>query len=244
MINSKLLTGLALANLLVAGSANSAIDNSKLINTSTVAVVLTSTGFSVSASPQVSQSTLLADAGEERSAAALASPGMLNQSQQDKLKQLGVPVVIPTYLPKGFQIADLIANLCTAEMPQTGECREGSSYSIIYRNNNNTCLAVNAIGGGIGGGADEFQYETKTDLLGTVTIAFGRPDGGPNLPNPNQLQHPQTNLSSLPALIQSKAKSLYYSVAVVESDSAYGCRQNQSVSPQELEKIVRSLRLN
>jgi hypothetical protein len=239
VINFKSLSGLALASLLVAGNASSAIGDSTLSNTSTVAAA--SKGFSVSASPQVSQSKLPA---ADRSSPASASPGMLNQSQQDKLKQLGVPVVIPTYLPKGFQIADLIANLCTAEMPQTVECREGSSYSVIYRNANNTCLTVNAIGGGVGGGADEFQYETKTDLLGTVTIAFGRRDGGPNLPNPDQLQHPQANLSSLPALIQSKAKSLYYSVAVVESNSAYGCRQNQSVSPQELEKIVRSLRLN
>ncbi|MGL5061569.1 MAG: hypothetical protein ACRC62_16495 [Microcoleus sp.] len=238
-MNFQAMTGLALANLLLASSYNAPTSTTK-IDRFTVTKGLSIDNTSNNIDSESFQSRLLIETAQVLPNSSQGTV-MLNRSQLDKLKRLGIPTIVPNYLPQGFRVVDLKTTLCAPNTPQRGECREGSHYSIVYRNERNTCLFVNAIGGGIGGGANEFQYEINTQLLGKVTIVFGKYSGGPNAPASEQLQRPQANLGSFPERLRSTAKSPYYNVEVVEKDNTYGCRQNQSVSPRELEKILQSL---
>ncbi|MBD1865302.1 MULTISPECIES: hypothetical protein [Trichocoleus] len=69
-------------------------------------------------------------------------------------------------MPQGFQLAEAIANSCTARAPQTSLCREGPNYTLVYRNAQNTCFLMRAVAGGVGGGVSEFELQTRTTLLG------------------------------------------------------------------------------
>jgi hypothetical protein len=179
--------------------------------------------------------------------AALAAP-TLSPAQRSQLSRLGIPIVLPTYLPAGFRVVNLEATACPPTAPRTGLCREGASYQVVYRGDRTSCVAVRAIGGGVGGGSEQFQYDIPTRLFGSVTLGFGQPYGGPNSPQPQQLQQPQANLASFPAQLRSRGKSPYYSVAVIESEPessrVYTCGKNTSFSPRELEKVVRSLQVS
>jgi hypothetical protein len=74
----------------------------------------------------------------------------LSETQKTSLSELSIPVVIPAYVPQGFQLAEAIANSCTAGSPRTSLCREGPNYTLVYRNAQNTCFLVRAVGGGVG----------------------------------------------------------------------------------------------
>ncbi|WP_367291485.1 hypothetical protein [Laspinema palackyanum] len=82
----------------------------------------------------------------------------LSPEYQAALAALNIPVAVPTYIPEGFTLSQIKINLCPSDIPQRGECREGTSYQIIYRNPENTCLIIEAIGGGLGGPDSEFHY--------------------------------------------------------------------------------------
>lgn len=168
-------------------------------------------------------------------------------AQKASLRALGIPIVIPNYVPNTFQVAKVDTTLCKAGTPQRGACREGSSYAIVYRDPQNTCLVVHAIGGGVGGGAAEFEWRTQTRLLGEVLILFGNVSGENQPPPLAKLRQPQPNLSSFPAQLQTSARrSPYYSVAAGDSEyyrQTYGCGKNASITPLELERVVQSLYL-
>ena len=177
---------------------------------------------------------------------ALASAG-LSETQTTSLSKLGIPALIPAYVPQGFQLAEAIANSCTAGSPRTSLCREGPHYTLVYRNAQNTCFLVRAVGGGVGGGASEFEFQTRTTLLGEVSILFGEPSGENQQPTAEQLQVLQPNLSSFPTALQSppsSSRSPYYWVSAGDDtydQETYACQQNASLTPLELEKIVQSL---
>ena len=78
-----------------------------------------------------------------------ASAG-LSEAQKTSLNELSIPVVIPAYVPQGFQLSEAIVNSCTAGSPRTSLCREGPHYTLVYRNAQNTCFLVRAVGGGVG----------------------------------------------------------------------------------------------
>ncbi|MEP0873952.1 hypothetical protein NDA01_30055 [Trichocoleus desertorum AS-A10] len=175
-----------------------------------------------------------------------ASAG-LSEAQKTSLSELSIPVVIPAYVPGGFQLSEAIANSCTAGSPQTSLCREGPNYTLVYRNAQNTCFLVRAVGGGVGGGAREFEFQTRTTLLGDVSILFGEPSGENQHPTAEQLQVLQPNLSSFPTALQSPPSSSrfpYYWVSAGDDtydQETYACQQNANLTPLELEKIVQSL---
>ncbi len=187
---------------------------------------------------------------------ALASPnglpGGLNEAQRNSLKALGIQVAVPTYVPPGFKVSQVIAEQCPANKPRRGLCREGPYYSIIYRDATNTCLLINAVSGGVGGGDDEFQFSTQTKLLGEITIGFNPMRGSGKIPtrqqlgktpNPEQLKVPQPELSSFPAMAVT-GRSPYYNAVSSGAQyyrETYGCGKNSRISPLELEKVLRSL---
>jgi hypothetical protein len=173
------------------------------------------------------------------------TPGGLSETQKASLKKLGIPIAIPTAIPDTFKVSQVIAKSCAPGTPQKGSCREGSSYTILYRNPQNTCLVVNAVGGGVGGGASEFEFSTRTTLLGKVIILFGKTSGSNQTPTAAQLQKLQPNLSSFPAPAKSATGggSPLYNVVVGDSDyyqNTYKCGKNTSITPLSLEKIVQS----
>ena len=61
---------------------------------------------------------------------------LLDASQKEKLRELSVPIVVPTYLPKGFRLIELESG--------KEELRSGSYayYSILYKGENDTCLDI------------------------------------------------------------------------------------------------------
>ncbi|MCT7983774.1 hypothetical protein NG796_10740 [Laspinema sp. A4] len=162
----------------------------------------------------------------------------LSPEYQAALAALNIPVAVPTYIPDGFSLSQIKINLCPSDIPQRGECREGTSYQIIYRNPDNTCLMIEAIGGGLGGPDSEFHYTTQTALLGEVEIRFGQIPGDRNTPRPQQLTTPQPGLYNFPATGRSD-QSPYYAVRVEEN--RYLCGPNTNISPMEFEQILQSL---
>lgn len=172
-----------------------------------------------------------------------ATPGLKSQSialssdQQALLAALNIPVAVPTYLPNGFSLSDIKVNYC-APNSGGGECRNGSSYGIIYRNSDRNCILVEAIGGGLGGPDSEFHYPTQTDLLGEVDIRFGDMSRESRTPTREQLTVPQPNLFNFPEAGIS-TNSPFYAVRVEEN--RYSCGQNTSISPLEFERVLQSL---
>lgn len=166
-------------------------------------------------------------------------------TQKASLRALEIPIVIPNYVPNRFQVAQVKANLCKSAAPQRGNCREGSNYTIVYRNPQNSCLIVSAIGGGVGGGAGEYEFRTQTNLLGEVSILFGKTSGENRTPSPDKLRQLQPNLFSFPAMLKVRAtRSPYYSVTVGDDayyQQTYRCGKNTNITPLEFEKIVQSL---
>ncbi len=65
-----------------------------------------------------------------------ASGDLLDLSQKAKLKELAVPIVVPTYLPVGFRLVKMDSG--------REELRTGSYayYSILYQGENGTCLDI------------------------------------------------------------------------------------------------------
>ncbi len=162
-------------------------------------------------------------------------------------RELGIPIAIPTYVPDGFNLDQIITKLYPASDRQTRArgFRERSQYSIVYRNAQNTCLIIRAIGGGVGGGAADFEFPTSTALFGEVVILFGRNITlGNKAPTPEQLRIPQPNLSSYPATLVS-GLSLYYTVSASNDNEyyrgTYSCGKNTSITPLELEKVLQSM---
>ncbi|WP_254564688.1 hypothetical protein [Oscillatoria sp. HE19RPO] len=162
----------------------------------------------------------------------------LSPEEQAALAALNIPVAVPTYIPEGFTLSQIKINLCPSNSPQRGECREGTSYEIIYRNPENTCLMIEAIGGGLGGPDSEFHYTTQTALLGEVDIRFGEIPGDRNFPSSEQLSTPQPGLYNFPANLPS-TRSPFYAVRVEEN--RYSCGQNTRISPREFDRVLQSL---
>src|SRR5919199_316371 len=87
-----------------------------------------------------------------------APSGGLSEAQKASFasfRELGIPIAIPSYVPDGFNLSQIITKLSPASDRQARArgFGERSQYSIVYRNAQNTCLLITAIGGGVGGGA-------------------------------------------------------------------------------------------
>ncbi|MFM7886492.1 MAG: hypothetical protein ACKPCM_07350, partial [Pseudanabaena sp.] len=96
----------------------------------------------------------------------------LNNQQKLLLKSLGIAIALPSYVPKGFRVADVQVTPCPANAPQNakGVCRSGPSYTIVYHNWQNNCFEVNAIGGGIGGPDGKYSRKVNSAILGEVDL--------------------------------------------------------------------------
>lgn len=174
-------------------------------------------------------------------------PSQLTLHQQAKLKSLGIKIAVPSYVPAGFSVAKVEVEPCPADFPRskTGTCRFGPAYGIIYRNNQNTCFAIEETGGGIGGPAYDYGFPVTTTLFGETFIQFGQNSDQPKLPSPQQLVVPQQNL-----FMDWGGTGPFYRLIGADfiRTTYYGERVNQPVSqcrrditPETAAKIVRSL---
>ncbi len=170
---------------------------------------------------------------------AQSGPSLLSTSQKASLKSLGIKIAIPRYVPQGFRVVTIKTEPCSAGTPvdANGVCRFRPSYAVLYRNAQNHCFAVNAIGGGIGGPSGRYTREVNTKLLGKVDVNVGTGSGEPmtaaiaNTPN--------ENVWTFPA-----GKSPFYSVGTTidnRTRSTTTCSKEAFMTPNELIKIVQSL---
>lgn len=73
----------------------------------------------------------------------LAESFGLNNTQIQSLQNLGISVALPTYIPPGFSVSQLIT--------QGSQNSGRSSYEILYRNFDNHCFYISGSMGGVGG---------------------------------------------------------------------------------------------
>lgn len=112
----------------------------------------------------------------------LLANAQLSQRQTNQLKSLGVKIVIPSYVPAGFQVASVQVKPCAS-----GVRRFCPNYVIIYRNPNKSCFAIESTGGGIGDMPSnnlEQSYPVNNPILGKSAVLKYRKDdrlSGPTL---------------------------------------------------------------
>lgn len=179
--------------------------------------------------------------------AASRTPTLTNQ-QKATLKALGIKIALPAYVPAGFRVDKVQVEACPSGVPRsaTGTCRFGPAYGIVYRSANNTCFAIEATGGGIGGPAYDYAFPVDTQLFGQVSLQFGQnTDKQPQPATEQQLASPQKNL-----FMDWGGDGPFYRLIGADfiRNTYYGERPGKSVThcrntltPQEAAKIVRSL---
>ncbi|WNZ45787.1 hypothetical protein Q2T42_28765 [Leptolyngbya boryana CZ1] len=123
--------------------------------------------------------------------------GGLSPSQQASLKSLGIEIAVPSAIPAGYTVIKVDTEPCpeNASRSEKGTCRFGPQYGIVYRNaEQNSCFAIEATGGGVGGVPREYAAKVKTELLGETSLLFGQENGEFKTPSAEQLDSPQPNL--------------------------------------------------
>jgi hypothetical protein len=169
----------------------------------------------------------------------------LTKAQRQKLTATGVPIVLPTALPDGFTLTDVTTNGCQLSSTKPG-CRFGPQSTVVYRNAENTCLLVNMINDGVGGGAADLEFRTSTQLLGEAIILIGQTAGNNAPPTEDDLQTYHTHISSFPSKIPSLDSSPYYSLAIGHPEgytAQFNCDINGSITPAMFEQILQSLEI-
>lgn len=181
------------------------------------------------------------------STAAEDPSSQLSEAQKAFLKGLGISIVVPLYVPQGFKIFQITTTTKRFSTTETKRSSFVSTYDIVYINAQATCLLVSGADariGGFGGADREWGFRTRTPLLGEVEIEFGTVPGAAKTPSPEQLKTPQSDLGIWPV---ERVPGLDISLGIATSDdylhSTYsGCSEkNTSITPLELEKVVKSI---
>ncbi len=182
---------------------------------------------------------------ELTSGIALASlPGNLTTDQAQDLRSLGIKIAVPGDIPAGFNVVKVTTVPCLphAHRDKKGVCTDSSpEYTILYRNSQRTCFAIQEHGGGVGGADAEYIFPVKTKLFGEVSLEFGSIPGGGQRPTPEQLKMVQSDIGNFPADEPSSEPPYgpYYQVSTVENTS--DCGKNESLTPLDIQAILQSL---
>ncbi|QFZ91766.2 hypothetical protein [Synechococcus elongatus] len=161
----------------------------------------------------------------------------LTPSQQQQLKSLGIPVIVPGKVPAGFQVKKISVDPCPPNAPREGQgvCRFGPDYEILYHNSKGNCFTMVAVGGGVGGVDQAYGYEVDVPLFrDRVMLWFGdlNTNSRYRVPTAQQRQQPQASLRS-----DWVGKGPFYGVSYVQKDPQ--CRRG--ITPSQAEQILRSL---
>lgn len=190
-------------------------------------------------------SALSVDAQTNQSQARTASGhSLLSTSQKESLKSLGIKIAIPRYVPQGFRVVTIKTEPCRASerADANGVCRFRPSYAVLYRNAQNHCFVVDAIGGGIGGPDGRYTRAVNTKILGMVDVNIDTSNGAMSEPITTAIANtPQKRLWTFPA-----GKAPFYAVGTLEGkanriSSTITCSTEAHMTPNEFTKIVQSL---
>lgn len=200
----------------------------------------------VASTASVIPSSLLASAQSNQPQTNKSTNGhsLIDPALKKFLKSTGIKIAIPQYVPKGFRVATIKTEPCPDNVPvdAKGVCRFRPSYAVLYRNAQNHCFAVSAIGGGIGGPDGRYNRRVSTKILGMVDINVGTATDAPSEPMTEAIANtPQKHLWVFPA-----GNSPYYQVATISGknnwiSSSFPCTTKAYMTPKEFTKIVQSL---
>lgn len=88
-------------------------------------------------------------------------------TQRQKLKAVGIPVVMPTYVPSGFRLTNFKIDITTSrDNPQGIQ----SSYDATYKGPNNCEIGVSGANGGWGAPGPVREWTVNTQLFGKVIL--------------------------------------------------------------------------
>ena len=146
----------------------------------------------------------------------------LTATQIQQLNSLRVKIAVPTYTPPGFQVTSILIQPCP---DRATRCRFGPQYTITYQGPNNSCFAIEAVGGGIGGVDLASKLPVNSPVFGKSFLNYGT---GPGNSSPTMfsdwLQGPE----------------LFYRFAGEgATDKLANCR---NINPQEAVTVTESLR--
>ncbi|MFB2920237.1 MULTISPECIES: hypothetical protein [Aerosakkonema] len=200
-------------------------------------LMLSLTVFSIVPLPILAQSEVYLTQRSQNQAQ-LPANARLTQAQIRQLRSLGIRIVVPSYVPRGFRIASVRAELQPSCPPRfRSQCTQ---YAIIYRNSANYCFAIESVGDGIGDAVERENHITvDTRILGRTTLYYGR------YQDPEMRQtFPESDLymewvGSGPFYRFTGAglvRQTYYGERL--SQPVAQCRHN--ISPQEAAKVIRS----
>lgn len=141
-----------------------------LINISLLSLGCHSDSIVINSPTASSKSTLQPLVNDANPIVAIAqvSDSLLSADQLIQLKQLGIEVVLPTYLPEGFKVTYFEAH--RQKNPQ--DITDSAYYRISYANANNICIEV-----GNGYQAVWITNPSKNQLetaLGDIEITYGK----------------------------------------------------------------------
>lgn len=123
--------------------------------------------------PTEQQPTAILSGSTVSRKAQLSSEAQLSQAQVRLLESLGLRIVIPSYVPPGFKLEKVEAEL------DHSSTVGGISYRIIYRkyetgSGKDFCFAIEATNGGIGDlPSGERSFPVNSSVLGKSTLEYG-----------------------------------------------------------------------
>jgi hypothetical protein len=170
----------------------------------------------------------------------------MTNTQLAALRASKMAVVLPGYVPSGFQVASVVVQPCRRE-----DCRGlgEPGYLVVYRSPYKSCFAIRGTSGGIGDIDYEYEVPVETKLFGKTRLSFGSNINLPRkAPTSVQLQAPHAILLTdwFPLPGRGPFYSLISGNGYTYDDSGNppfkptpGCVT--SITPQEAIQIVQSL---
>lgn len=148
-------------------------------------------------------------------------------AQIRQLKAVGIPVVMPTEVPRGFKLTDFKVNITTS--PSNPEGIQ-SNYDATYKGSNSCEIGVNGANGGWGAPGPVRQWEVNTSLLGKIILEEWEGYEGPNYLISMVLPDFDSGRGVIPGF--PKAGYIF----------RFSC-ENSLFSPQQASQILKSMRI-
>jgi len=114
-----------------------------------------------------------AKTAEHKTLNAQNTGNLLSPKQKAQLSQLGIPIALPSYVPRGFRLTYF-----SAEKAQSQDPGDYSSYVIFYQGANNTCLEFSA-NSDPAISLERLQKKSVATQLGQVKVYSGKVEGKP-----------------------------------------------------------------
>ena len=144
-----------------------------------------------------------------------------------QLRAVGIPIVMPTDVPRGFQLTDFQVDIKTS--PSNPEGIQ-SNYEATYKGPNSCEMGVNGANGGWGAIDPARQWEVNTPLFGKIILEEYERYQGPNYFLSAALPDFNSGRGVLPGF--PKAGYIF----------SFSC-ENSVFSPQQASQILKSMQI-